>query len=150
MRSISTKTGDGVETSLLSGERVKKSDPRIHFVGTLDELNSHIGLIRSQGADQLVSSGILEQVQKDLFEIGAGKVPQISQLEAELEGIESQLPPLQQFILPGGTSLAAQAHVARAVCRRAERLSPTPSPYLNRLSDFLFLLARKANAASTT
>jgi cob(I)alamin adenosyltransferase len=93
MRSISTKTGDGGETSLLSGERVKKSDPRIHFVGTLDELNSHIGLIRSQGADQLVSSGILEQVQKDLFEIGAGKVPQISQLEAELEGIESQLPP---------------------------------------------------------
>jgi cob(I)alamin adenosyltransferase len=89
-------------------------------------------------------------VQKDLFEIGAGKVPQISQLEAELEGIESQLPPLQQFILPGGTSLAAQAHVARAVCRRAERLSPTPSQYLNRLSDFLFLLARKANAASTT
>lgn len=148
--SISTKTGDGGETSLLSGERVKKSDPRIHFVGTLDELNSHIGLIRSQGADKLVDGMILEQVQKDLFEVGAGKAPQLTQLEAELHKLESQLPPLTKFILPGGAPLAALTHVARAVCRRAERLSPEASPYLNRLSDFLFLLARKADIASKT
>lgn len=151
--SIATKTGDGGETSLLSGERVKKSDPRIHFVGSLDELNSHIGLLRLYGADTIVKNEILEQVQKDLFALGAGKEPpagQLHKLETQLKILEAQLPPIRQFILPGGSLLACQAHVARAVCRRAERLSPAPSPYLNRLSDFLFLLARKADLASKT
>lgn len=144
--SISTRTGDDGTTALASGERVQKSDQRIDFVGTLDELNAHIGLLRGKGADKI--SPYLEIIQNDLFELGSGQTPPVEPLEAELEKLEAELPPLQNFILPGGLELAAEAHLARAVCRRAERLSPSPSPYLNRLSDYLFLVARKCNIAS--
>lgn len=144
--SISTKTGDDGTTSLRSGQRVQKNHPEVEFIGTLDELNAHIGLLRSMGSDE----PYLDVIQNELFELGSGAEPNLQALEIELEKLESQLPPLQNFILPGGSSLAAQAHLARAVCRRAERLSTSPSPYLNRLSDYLFLFARKCNFASKT
>lgn len=148
-----TKTGDKGQTGLSSGERLEKSDPRIEALGAVDELNAQIGLLRAQGVENY-----LEQIQCDLFEIGAelsnlkteadfGEL--LYRLEAEAKLLEAELEPLRNFILPGGSVLAAQAHVARTVCRRAERrvsaLSPQPKnalPYLNRLSDFLFLLAR--------
>lgn len=142
---ISTKTGDDGTTALLSGERTVKSDPRLHFLGTLDELNAHIGLVRA-----LEDMQPLMQIQNDLFEIGTGKALSPKGIEEEIDKLEEELPELRNFILPGGNELASRIHLARAVCRRAERLAPTPSSYLNRLSDLLFLLARKANLASQT
>jgi len=135
--SISTKTGDDGTTSLPSGERVPKSDQEIHFLGTLDELNSHIGLLRTKGTPNL------EQIQKEIPTLTQTS-PDLKALEAQLIALEQKLPPLKNFITPN-TQLSAQAHIARTICRRAERLSPTPSPYLNRLSDYLFLVARKAD-----
>lgn len=159
---IYTRTGDRGETSLFGGARVPKNDPRIDAYGTIDELNSHLGVVLAiEANDQLLA------VQRDLFEIGAHLaspgtsrftgVPQsrIDELERGIDAMEAELAPLKSFILPGGTPAAAQLHVARTVCRRAERLvvalhdddpaTQSSIAYLNRLSDYLFVAARFAN-----
>ncbi len=163
---IYTKTGDGGETSLLGGVRVRKDDARIEAYGTVDELNSFVGLVRvSWPAGPL--DGEFNRIQRDLFDIGAylasvgarfSGVPagRIDDLEHAIDEMERELTPLTSFILPGGTAPAAQAHVARTICRRAERLvvaleeksdeAQRTIAYLNRLSDFLFVAARFANA----
>ncbi len=162
--SIVTKTGDKGETSLFDGSRVPKSDERIAALGELDELNAQLGMLCSQ-----VSSGhrdLLLKLQNQLFELGAllanpkatgSMAAALQELETETERLESALPMLQNFILPGGHSLAAQAHLARAICRRAERsvarievLPAAGLPFLNRLSDTLFLLARTFNIENKT
>ena len=146
---ISTKTGDDGTTNLRSGERVPKSDARIDFVGTVDELNSHLGLLRAKASTadagaEFRATQLLKKIQQELIVLGAGGKPAtLPEIEAAIEQLEAELPPLTEFILPGDNELSAQAHVARSICRRAERLSPAPSPFLNRLSDYLFLLARK-------
>lgn len=164
---IYTRGGDRGETSLGDGTRVPKLDCRIAAFGTVDELNSLLGLAL---AGQLPAElrPVLERVQNELFDVGADiSVPfgvsdrlrvsqrQIDQLEAECDRFNADLPELTSFVLPGGTEAAARLHVARAVCRRAERdvldaaeqveLNPLVAVYLNRLSDLLFILARAAN-----
>ncbi|MFA6023991.1 MAG: cob(I)yrinic acid a,c-diamide adenosyltransferase [Candidatus Gracilibacteria bacterium] len=155
--SIVTKSGDQGETSLYSGERVKKTDPRVEAVGVLDELNSNLTGLE------------LEDIQENIFLIGslvadtrvdAGRVvleEELKRLEKSIYELENELPPLKNFILPGGHPLACQVHRARAICRRAERrvcevsgLPKNITPYLNRLSDFLFVLARKINMDTKT
>ena len=167
---IYTKTGDDGTTGLLGNRRVTKDDARIGAYGTVDELNAWIGLARAGRIDAGLDS-MLVAIQDDLFAVGAaladpdpdgpfhntlGAGP-AGRLETMIDELEALLPPLTRFILPGGTALAAHLHLARTVCRRAERqivhLSHTPgehvSPhiviYLNRLSDFLFVMARVAN-----
>ena len=159
---IYTRTGDRGETSLFGGARVPKNDPRIEAYGTVDELNSYLGVVLAIAPDAQ-----LLEVQRDLFEIGAHlaspgtsrftgvEAARIEALERGIDSMEGELAPLKSFILPGGTLAAAQLHVARTVCRRAERLvvalhdddSATESSitYLNRLSDYLFVAARYAN-----
>lgn len=163
---IYTRTGDQGQTSLFGGARVAKNDARIEAYGTIDELNSFIGVARTTPipAD---TDRTLDQVQHDLFEIGAhlaspgtsrfpGVEPiRIEDLERAIDTMERDLPPLKNFILPGGSSGAAQLHVCRTVCRRAERLvvalgddtdaTRSTIAYLNRLSDYLFVAARFAN-----
>jgi cob(I)alamin adenosyltransferase len=163
---IYTRTGDHGETSLFGGARVAKNDARIEAYGTVDELSSHLGVARASGVPAEVDA-VAEQVQRDLFDIGAhlaspgtsrfpGVDPRrIAELETAIDAMERELAPLTNFILPGGTLAAAQLHVARTVCRRAERLvvalhDETPATlstiaYLNRLSDYLFVAARFAN-----
>jgi cob(I)alamin adenosyltransferase len=158
---IYTRTGDSGETSLFGGSRVPKNDPRIEAYGTVDELNSFLGAARAAGLPQSIDDQ-LHQVQMDLFEIGAhlaspgaSRFPgveetRIEQLEQAIDAMESELSPLTTFILPGGTPGAAQLHVARTVCRRAERCvvalrEDATLRYLNRLSDYLFVAARFAN-----
>ncbi|HYC60262.1 MAG TPA: cob(I)yrinic acid a,c-diamide adenosyltransferase [Thermoanaerobaculia bacterium] len=163
---IYTRTGDLGQTSLFGGARVAKSDPRIEAYGTVDELTSHIGVARTTPLPSDVDA-ILHQVQIDLFEVGAhlaspgtSRFPgvdatRIEELERAIDAMEKELVPLTTFILPGGSSRAAHLHVARTVCRRAERLvvalqDETPATistiaYLNRLSDYLFVAARFAN-----
>lgn len=164
---IYTKTGDKGFTSLIGGTRVPKYDLRIEAYGTVDELNSYIGLIR----DQEISTHdkqLLKQIQDRLFTIGATLaadpersrmvIPDlhdedIDLLEQEMDNMDKQLPQLKHFILPGGDSIISFCHIARCVCRRAERLSVHLAEdskveekvmiYLNRLSDYLFVLARK-------
>ncbi|MGY3792898.1 cob(I)yrinic acid a,c-diamide adenosyltransferase [uncultured Aquimarina sp.] len=171
---IYTKTGDKGTTALFGGTRVPKHHIRIDSYGTVDELNSHIGLIRDQKIDEL-SKNILVKIQDRLFTVGAvlatdpekailksGKkrlnIPTISSeditlLETEMDRMNESLPPMTHFVLPGGHQTVSFCHIARCVCRRAERLatalyeiSPfeeTTLQYLNRLSDYLFVLARK-------
>ncbi len=163
---IYTRTGDHGETSLLGGARVAKNDPRIEAYGTVDELSSCIGVARAASPAAEMDT-VLEQVQRDLFEVGAhlaspgtsrftGVEPgRVEELERAIDSMENELAPLKNFILPGGTLAAAQLHVARTVCRRAERCvvalhDDTPATlstvvYLNRLSDMLFVAARFAN-----
>jgi cob(I)alamin adenosyltransferase len=163
---IYTRTGDQGQTSLFGGARVPKNDARIEAYGTVDELSSHIGVARTTLVPAEVDA-ILHQVQVDLFEVGAhlaspgtSRFPgvdaaRIDELERAIDAMERELPPLTTFILPGGSSGAAHQHVARTVCRRAERLvvalqdeSPatiSTIAYLNRLSDYLFVAARFAN-----
>lgn len=159
---IYTRTGDRGETSLFGGARVPKNDPRIDAYGTVDELNSQLGVVLAIAHDaQLLA------VQRDLFEIGAHlaspgtsrfagvEAARIEELERGIDAMEAELAPLKSFILPGGTAPAAQLHVARTVCRRAERLvvalqdddpaTQSSIAYLNRLSDYLFVAARYAN-----
>jgi cob(I)alamin adenosyltransferase len=165
---IYTRGGDRGETSLGDGTRVPKLDCRIAAFGTVDELNSLLGLVLATDvADEL--RGILERVQNELFDVGADiSVPfgvgdgrlrvtqaQIDRLEDDCDRFNADLPELKSFVLPGGREAAARIHVARAVCRRAERevldaaaqveLNPLVPVYLNRLSDLLFILARTAN-----
>ncbi len=164
---IYTKTGDEGKTSLLGGSRVAKYHLRIEAYGTVDELNSHIGLLRSfeiKSDDAL----ILIEIQNKLFTMGSQlasepgekkfRIPvlqadDVTFLEDAIDRMEEHLPPMRNFVLPGGHLSVAQAHVARCVCRRAERIvlhlkdeSDVPDPipvFLNRLSDFFFVLSRK-------
>ncbi|MFN6943646.1 MAG: cob(I)yrinic acid a,c-diamide adenosyltransferase [Cytophagaceae bacterium] len=163
---IYTKTGDKGTTSLLGGLKVSKSDVRLHAYGTVDELNSYIGLL----SDQPVSStsvDFLRNIQNILFTIGShlaagpdNKFPlppveesYVLALEGEIDSINALVPELKSFILPGGHPSISHCHIARCVCRRAERLvismseicsvDPLIVKFLNRLSDYLFMLARK-------
>jgi len=158
---IYTKTGDAGDTSLFGGTRVPKDDPRIAAYGTVDELNAFIGLARATWTSSQLDEQ-LGRIQSDLFDVGAhlaspgtsrfaGVDPaRIAELEQAIDAMESELAPLRNFILPGGCAAAAQLHVARTICRRAERLvvalhDQSSIAYLNRLSDFLFVAARFAN-----
>ena len=164
---IYTKTGDKGQTSLIGGARVPKSHIRIEAYGTIDELNSYIGLIRDQQIDEH-SSQILIEIQDRLFTIGSTlasdpekskmKIPDLKEeditlLEQEMDKMNETLPEMRSFILPGGHTTVSFCHIARCVCRRAERLtihlsensfvSELVIKYLNRLSDYLFILSRK-------
>lgn len=164
---IYTKTGDKGQTSLLGGTRVPKHHIRIEAYGTVDELNSYIGLIRDQQMDEH-SKQILIEIQDRLFTIGSSlasdpekskaKIPDLKEedivlLENEIDKMTATLPEMRSFILPGGHTTVSFCHIARCVCRRAERLtihlsensfvSDMVIKYLNRLSDYLFMLSRK-------
>jgi cob(I)alamin adenosyltransferase len=167
---IYTKTGDDGSTGLVGGTRVKKYDVRLEAYGTVDELNAAIGVIRSYHISENLGK-ILVEIQNKLFNIGSRLASDekgeeftkklsitenhISFLEKAIDEIEEELPELTHFILPGGDLAAAHCHVARTVCRRAERrilefaeisgVEPETLKYMNRLSDFLFVLARKLN-----
>jgi cob(I)alamin adenosyltransferase len=170
---IYTRTGDQGTTALASGERRPKCDLRIESYGTVDETNACIGLARLHTADHAIDP-MLGRIQNDLFDLGADLatpgfeqdhaaprprlriVPaQVARLETEIDAMNAGLAPLRSFVLPGGTKLAAHLHLARTVCRRAERLAvalagaepvnPEAVRYLNRLSDWLFVAARVAN-----
>jgi cob(I)alamin adenosyltransferase len=165
---IYTRAGDTGETSLGDGSRVSKRDGRIAAFGTVDELNSLLGVVLAAEVPAKIRE-VLERVQNELFDVGADiSVPfgipdrlrvaqtQIDALEADCDRFNADLPELRSFVLPGGSEAAARLHVARTVCRRAERdalaaaeqveLNPLVPVYLNRLSDLLFILARTANA----
>lgn len=163
---IYTKTGDAGETALFGGRRLPKNHLRIEAYGTVDELNSYLGLVRDSTEDAHIRE-ILKAIQERLFDLGANlasdpaknpgkpdlKNSDIELLENEIDKMEESLPPLKNFILPGGHPTVSHCHVARCVCRRAERLAvalsmedtvePVLIKYLNRLSDYLFVLARK-------
>ncbi|MDH4090229.1 MAG: cob(I)yrinic acid a,c-diamide adenosyltransferase [Cyclobacteriaceae bacterium] len=164
---IYTKTGDDGTTSLFGGKRVSKADLRIETYGTVDELNAFIGLVRDQEVNH-GRTGVLVEIQNKLFTIGSIlatepentklKIPSLSDddilfLEQEMDTLDQDLPPIKFFVLPGGHQSVSHCHVARTVCRRAERLSialnaqnkiePLVIKYLNRLSDYLFVLGRK-------
>lgn len=167
---IYTKTGDDGTTGLFGGGRVNKDDPRVEAYGTVDELNSVIGLVQSASPPEELRS-LLWNVQEDLFVVGAelatlsgkeSKLPMrlvdgsdVHRLEEAIDRMEASLPALANFILPGGSPAGASLHHARTVCRRAERAALTASRrteirpellvYLNRLSDFLFVAARRVN-----
>ncbi len=164
---IYTKTGDKGQTSLIGGTRVSKADLRIDTYGTVDELNCYIGLVRDLNMDE-ARRALLKEVQDRLFTIGSNlaaepeqqkkvipdlKNEDIERLEKAMDEMDAELPPLRHFILPGGHTSVSFCHVARTVCRRTERLvialaeqtevHPMIVPYLNRLSDYLFVLSRK-------
>jgi cob(I)alamin adenosyltransferase len=165
---IYTKTGDTGETGLWGGLRVSKDSLRVHAYGTVDECNAAVGLARA-GSVEAGLDTLLAQIQDQLFVVGsdlatpgeAASIPrvgatEITFLEEGIDALEAELAPLRQFILPGGGLAAAHLHLARTVCRRAERwvvslareeaVNPNVGVYLNRLSDFLFTAARIANA----
>ena len=167
---IYTRAGDAGETSLGDGSRVSKLDCRIGAFGTVDELNSALGVVLAGDVSDAMREP-LERVQNELFDVGADlsvpwgvtdrlRVEQalIDRLEELCDAFNADLPELRSFVLPGGTETAARLHVARTICRRAERevligaqeveLNPLVLAYLNRLSDLLFILARAANAAA--
>lgn len=159
---IYTRTGDDGSTGLGDGSRVAKDDVRVEAYGTVDELNAAVGLLRAELAPDHAAQALLGEIQHDLFDLGGELcIPgyvllrdgQAEALEAAIDCINADLPMLKEFILPGGTRAAATAHLARTVCRRAERRVHTlaraaddvralPLKYLNRLSDYLFVLAR--------
>jgi cob(I)alamin adenosyltransferase len=164
---IYTKTGDTGTTSLFGGKRVSKADLRIDTYGTVDELNSYMGLLRDQEVNQK-RKDVLVEIQDRLFTIGSilatepgntkVKIPALMEqdiqfLEKEIDAMDADLPPMRFFVLPGGHPSVSFGHVARTVCRRAERLTialdqiekvePLVIKYLNRLSDYLFMLCRK-------
>ena len=169
---IYTRTGDAGETGLFDGTRVSKADARVSTYGDVDELNAWLGLARV-GLEPRIAE-MLERIQRDLFALGArladpshkiaGRVTKaaitpddISRLEGWIDQLEADLPPLRRFILPGGSQPGAALHVARTVCRRAERAMVALGDvdgdllvYVNRLSDLLFVMARAANHASGT
>jgi cob(I)alamin adenosyltransferase len=160
---IVTRTGDAGTTGLGDGSRVAKDSPRIDAIGAIDELNSTLGLVLAERLPAAVAE-LLTDVQHDLFDLGGElAIPghraladaRVAALEAAVEAVNADLPPLKEFILPGGTRGAALTHVARTVCRRAERalvalaasaeVSDVARRYVNRLSDLLFVLARAQN-----
>jgi cob(I)alamin adenosyltransferase len=157
---IYTRTGDAGTTGLGDGTRVEKDNPRVAAFGTVDELNSAIGLLLAVTLPEAVQV-CLTRIQHELFDLGGELclpgtelIPDqyVVQLEAELDAFNADLSPLKDFILPGGTEAAARCHLARTICRRAERelvtltrhtdINPVSLRYLNRLSDLLFVLAR--------
>jgi len=166
---IYTKGGDTGQTSLGDGERVAKFDDRVAAYGTVDEANACVGLARLQAAGEI--DAMLARIQNDLFDLGADlctpespdpKYPplriveaQVERLEREIDAMNAKLAPLNSFVLPGGSALAANLHLARTVARRAEReivklaahtaINPAAIRYINRLSDHLFVLSRHAN-----
>ncbi|HEU4798433.1 MAG TPA: cob(I)yrinic acid a,c-diamide adenosyltransferase [bacterium] len=166
-----TRTGDAGETGLIGGQRVPKDHPRVEAYGAVDELNAHLGVARSMVVQPDLEE-VINRIQHRLFDLGAelatppvkeGAAPAITDQEVSvLEGVidlyQEMLPPLREFILPAGNGIAAALHVARTVCRRAERrtvtlartekVRPQILKYLNRLSDLLFVIARAANARS--
>jgi cob(I)alamin adenosyltransferase len=170
---VYTRTGDGGTTALGGGQRVEKDAVRIECYGTVDELNSVIGVAIAEGSDERLA-GMLGRIQNELFHLGSDlcileedkermPVPKIEQrhidgLEADIDALQEDLAPLENFILPGGSVGAAHLHVARTVARRAERLLVTLGreeavgtftvAYLNRLSDLLFVMSRAANASA--
>lgn len=164
---IYTRTGDTGETGLFGGARIRKNDPRVEAYGTIDELNAALGLVRSSGLPAALDE-VLTRVQSELFVLGAevacvpGKSDKlkmelvgdghVTDLERLIDEHEEHLPPLKTFVLPAGSPAGAALHLARTVARRAERrcldlddLRPLVITYLNRLSDCLFVLARRAN-----
>lgn len=166
---IYTRTGDSGETSLFDNSRVSKADPRVDAYGEVDELNAWLGLVRASRLDEDLERELI-RIQRDLFAVGAqladpsdriaSRVTKafitdedVARLEHLIDRLEQEVPPLTRFILAGGTAAGASLHVARTVCRRAERrivaLTPEPDPllirYMNRLSDLLFVLARAVN-----
>lgn len=172
---IYTKTGDRGRTKLYGGDAVRKDDPRVAAYGSLDELNAVLGYVLALDADSPLGLDGLREVQEDLFVLGSrlatadpermesrGSIPglepeRIAALERWIDTLDEELEPLDAFIVPGGAPVGAQLHIARTVCRRAERaivslVSEQPDlelvllPYVNRLSDLLFTLARAANA----
>lgn len=168
---IYTRTGDDGTTGLIGGSRVRKDHPRIDCTGTIDELNAAIGLAAVAAVPEMIEQ--LREVQRDLFVIGArlatpddsphrATLPPLEprvvlRLENEIDAAESRLPALRNFILPGGSETAARLHLARALCRRVERLlvgrpgvsiPATVLTYFNRLSDWLFVQARRANQSA--
>jgi cob(I)alamin adenosyltransferase len=171
---IYTRGGDSGETGLFGGGRVKKTDLRVEAYGAVDELNAVLGVARAAGLGALDS--LANRIQNELFVLGADLATPLDAnarqdrvvrldpaatkaLEGEIDALEEQLEPLQTFILPGGSPGGAALHLARTVCRRAERrasalskeeISAATLPYLNRLGDLLFVMARLANAAAGT
>lgn len=167
---VYTKTGDKGLTSLVGGVRISKADVRIEAYGTVDELNAQLGLLAAY-MDEGEDKDMVERIQGNLFRVGtnlatdqsqtplyaSAKLPEgeIERIEAEIDRILALLPEKQGFVLPGGTVSASVAHVCRTVCRRAERrivalsecavVSPDVQCYINRLSDYLFVLAKKLN-----
>lgn len=163
---IYTKTGDKGETSLIGGVRVAKYHPRIEAYGTIDELNSHLGYLLASALSE-TDKTLIQAIQDRLFTVGSLlasapgskmivpdlKEEDITVLEKRMDDLNEELPELKNFILPGGTKDAAMCHIARCVCRRAERLITHVGetelldgliiPYINRLSDYLFVLSRK-------
>lgn len=169
---IYTRTGDKGETSLSTGEPVAKWHPRVAAYGTVDELNAALGVAALEADGEMLAQ--LRRIQNDLFDLGAdlatpdrGRVlewtplriiaSQVTRLEEEIDAMNASIPPLDSFILPGGSRLAAQLHVARTLCRRAERaiaelasmenepVNPEALAFINRLSDWLFVAGRAAN-----
>ena len=160
---IVTRTGDGGETGLGDGSRIRKDSPRVAILGEVDELNSAIGVLLAEPIPEKIRA-VLESIQHDLFDLGGDvSIPgratmtegQVQRLETRLDEFNSALQPLKEFILPGGTRAASLAHLARTVCRRAERslvalsssekVADPARIYLNRLSDLLFVLGRVLN-----
>ncbi len=173
LNKIYTRTGDAGDTGLASGERVSKSDPRVEAYGTVDELNAAIGVARLHSGQNDRIDAMLGRIQNELFDLGADLATphdpapawealrmvdnQVERLEAEIDWMNESLKPLDSFILPGGSPLSAHLHLARTIARRAERetirlvetgvaVTPQALRYLNRLSDHLFVAARRANA----
>jgi len=161
MKKIYTRTGDLGETSLIYGGRVSKNTPIIAFYGAIDESISWLGVVRAFNSDPILEAQ-LQQLQTQLFSAGQAALPpypsdlfsaeEINLLEEQIDQIEKELPPLNAFILPGGNKVSAHLHLARTSIRKTERqlaglTNPNPllQAWLNRLSDLLFLLARKAN-----
>ena len=166
---IYTRTGDSGKTSLFGGQRVAKDTVRIEAYGCVDELNSHLGVVRALDPPLEIAL-LIDRIQHELFILGADlatpharstkkinriETQHIKRLEKDIDMLDSALDPLQQFILPGGSGVAAALHVARTVCRRTERrivqlsrkseIGSNPIVYINRLSDFLFVAARSVN-----
>ena len=165
---VVTRGGDTGETALGRGVRVAKSDARVEAYGTIDEASSVLGVVRALAAGDAELDAMLRQVQVDLFNISADlhmpgeqgahlRFPEepVQRIEGELDAMNAELPELKNFLLPGGSQAAAQAHVARTLVRRAERravtlngqeaINPAILSYLNRLADFLFVVARRLN-----
>ncbi|MGE5834298.1 MAG: cob(I)yrinic acid a,c-diamide adenosyltransferase [Acidobacteriota bacterium] len=168
---IYTKTGDAGETGLFDGTRVSKADPRVEAYGDVDELNAWLGVARAQGVAPDIGDSLV-QIQRDLFAMGAlladprhriaARVEKatlgdhdVARLEQTIDNLEATLAPIRRFLLAGGSPAGAMLHLARTVCRRAERrvvslgsdaVDPVVVKYLNRLSDLLFVMARAANS----
>ncbi|MEW6132505.1 MAG: cob(I)yrinic acid a,c-diamide adenosyltransferase [Pseudomonadota bacterium] len=163
---ITTRTGDDGSTGLADKTRVRKDHPRVEAIGEVDELNSHLGLLLTEPLPEEMRA-LLGRIQQHLFDLGGELAmpafcgiaeAKLAMLDEAIERYNASLPPLKEFVLPGGSRAAALAHVCRTVCRRAERrlvalagserLSPLLIRYLNRLSDLLFVLARTLNQGS--